>query len=75
MIRLAKQPGEACKKCGHWGSSPEFGFDDRTGYCDALEKLTAADYWCDLYIAKEKYQRQQEEIYEQMEAEGGEFEE
>jgi len=67
---LAAKP--ACKTCGHWSSSPAFGMDTMTGFCEIWEKLTSADYACDQYVERGAWQREQQAMYEEMEEEGEE---
>jgi len=65
---------KACKSCGHWSSSPEFGMDISSGYCEVWEKLTSATYVCDQYVEREQHKREQAALFEQMSEEGEEFE-
>lgn len=64
---------KACKSCGHWSSSPEFGMDISTGYCEVWEKLTNAAFVCDQFVEREQFKREQAALYEEMDDdEGGE---
>lgn len=64
----------ACKRCGHWSNSPEFGMDSNTGYCEVWEKLTDKDYSCDRFVEREQLKRDQAALLGGME-EGEEIEE
>lgn len=57
---------KACRGCGHWSSSPEFGMDVSTGYCEVWEKLTSATFVCDQFVEREQLKRDQAALYEQM---------
>lgn len=71
---LAPPPkAKACKSCGHWSNSPEFGMDITTGYCEVWEKLTSATYLCDQFIEREQHKREQQEAFERMSEEGEDF--
>lgn len=65
----------ACRFCGHWSNSPEFGMDISTGYCEVWEKLTDKNFSCDRFVEREQLKRDQAALYEQMGEEGEEFEE
>jgi hypothetical protein len=49
----------ACRFCGHWSNSPEFGMDISTGYCEVWEKLTSKDFVCDQFVEREQLKRDQ----------------
>lgn len=66
---------KACKFCGHWSNSPEFGMDFSSGYCEVWEKLTSATFVCDQFVEREQHKREQAALYEQMSEEGEELEE
>ena len=63
----------ACKRCGHWSSSPEFGMDISTGYCEVWEKLTNATFTCDQFVEREQLKKDQQALFEQAQEEGEDF--
>ncbi|MGQ0535557.1 MAG: hypothetical protein ACT4PT_05755 [Methanobacteriota archaeon] len=62
-----KAPPGRCRDCGRWSSSPEFGMDTRTGYCQYWEKLTTADFGCDKFVTKAAYDAAQARMMEELE--------
>jgi hypothetical protein len=71
----AQPAKKACKYCGHWSNSPEFGMDFTSGYCEVWEKLTSADFVCDQFIERTQLRKEQAALYSQMGDEGEEYEE
>jgi len=67
-------PSRLCRHCGNWSSSPEFGMDSGSGYCEVWEKLTVAAHTCDRFMTREEFRREQNERLERM-LENGELEE
>ncbi|MCA1814319.1 MAG: hypothetical protein LC624_10285 [Halobacteriales archaeon] len=67
-------PKPACRHCGHWSNSPEFGMDFSQGYCEVWEKLTNASFVCDQFIAREQFKKEQAALFDQMSEEGEDYE-
>lgn len=55
---------ERCELCGHWSPATEYGIDEKSGYCDHWQKLTARDFWCDEFVDRSKYKAIQDQLAE-----------
>lgn len=66
----ASGPKRACRQCGHWSNSPEFGMDSGSGYCEVWEKITLADFSCERFLSREEHRARQDERLQQMIDEG-----
>lgn len=65
---VRKRPAnEACQFCGHWSPATEYGVDEKSGYCDRWEKLTARDFWCEEFVSRERFKQVQDQMAEENE--------
>lgn len=65
--KAVRPPNQRCEMCGHWSPATEYGIDEKSGYCDHWQKLTARDFWCDEFVDRSKYQAIQEQLAEENE--------
>lgn len=64
---VKRRAHERCELCGHWSSAIEYGVDEKSGYCDQWQKLTARDFWCEEFVSKDKFRALQEQLAEENE--------
>lgn len=62
-----KREKPLCQTCGHWSPAMEYGVDEKSGYCDHWEKLTARDFSCEEYVSREKFKALQSQLAEENE--------